>query len=398
MKMAVRMRHLIALCVFALGCSDIALAQESPQVVLSRPSDPGLADRGIIVFSISNPTDKPVAIVSFETPFATDDDHLANVEFQVSDSKNEELAYRGRNVYFGPPDSSSFLTLGPHETLKKNVDVAKEYGITDGGAYTVTYVKNLRILRSSGVQRLNAVRPGDDIPLESSRSNTLTIWINDALIKAQGAVARQHAAEEGVAALTCSGSQSSTLSSDVSASAAQTLSALTHLGASYSYDYDANNIPIHGHVSDPRYIYWFGTYDSSILLTDPSSVNSDNAQVDQVMAATYYRLANGPMSFDCGCSASYPPATRAWAETGSPYLVHICDSYWTDPATGGSPAPSRVATLVHEASHFNDQFATGTADNYYTSPEAHSAAISARHTAVRTAVNYEFYIMNASHP
>jgi len=243
MKMAVRMRYLIALCVFALGCSDIALAQESPQVVLSRPSDPGLADRGIIVFSISNPTDKPVAIVSFETPFATGDDHLANVEFQVSDSKNEELAYRGRNVYFGPPDSSSFLTLGPHETLKKNVDVAKEYGITDGGAYTVTYVKNLRILRSSGVQRLDAVRPGDDIPLEPSRSNTLTIWINDALIKAQGAVARQHAAEEGVAALTCSGSQSSTLSSDVSASAAQTLSALTHLGASYSYDYDANNIP-----------------------------------------------------------------------------------------------------------------------------------------------------------
>jgi hypothetical protein len=95
MKTAERIKCLITLCVLALACSDIASAQESPQVVLSRPSDPGLAERGIIVFSISNPTDKPIAIVSFETPFATGDDHLANVEFQVSDAGKKELAYQG---------------------------------------------------------------------------------------------------------------------------------------------------------------------------------------------------------------------------------------------------------------------------------------------------------------
>ncbi|MET4676205.1 MULTISPECIES: M35 family metallo-endopeptidase [unclassified Luteibacter] len=395
MNAFVRTKCLAALGVVAIGWCGVAVAQQSPQVVLSVPSDPTLATRGVITFSITNPTNERIAIVSFDTPFATDGDRLANVEFEVLNPSNQSVAYQGRNVYFGPPDASSFVTLEPHQTLTKNVDLATEYGLSEGGSYKVTYVKSIRVLHAPDVKKINSLKAGDDVSGEASRSNTLTFYVDGSILKQRRDAAPKQAAVTGAAASTCTASQTATLSSDVPAATAQAYSALNHLGSTYTYDYDADGVIQHGHNSDPRYTYWFGTYDSSILLTDPSSVHSDNAQVDQVMAATYYRLSAGLLSFNCGCPG-YPAATRAWSETGSPYLVHICDTYFTDPATGGSPAPSRVATLVHESSHFNDQYASGTGDTYYTSPEAHSAAISNRASAVRTAVNYEFYIMDAT--
>ncbi|HVI54521.1 MAG TPA: hypothetical protein VM621_05650 [Luteibacter sp.] len=217
MNRKARAKYLIILCASVLTYSHIVTAQDSPQVVLSKPADPGLAERGVITLSITNPTDDRVAIVSFETPFATDGDRLANVEFQVSDSTNKDLPYRGRNVYFGPPDSSSFLMLEPHETVRKNVDIVKEYGIAEGGAYKITYVKNIRILRSSSVLRVASIKPGDEIPLEAIRSNTLTVWVNDARIKAQRATTHQQAEVDAAARSTCTASQTSTLSNDVSA-------------------------------------------------------------------------------------------------------------------------------------------------------------------------------------
>lgn len=395
MRISARMKCLVAFVAGVSGSTGIASAQQSPLIVLSSPSEPALAERGIVTFTISNPTDEQMAVVSFETPFAITDDRLANPEFEVSDAAGHKLDYKGRQVRFGPPDPSNFLIIGPHQTISKNVDLAADYNIQKGGAYKVTYVKTLRLLRSSGAQRVKDIGPEDDVPLEPVRSNTLTIWINDALMTAASAARARRAAEDAVGI--CTESQSATLGSDVSAATSKALAALFYLQSGYTYDKDENGVFIHAHQTDPRYTYWFGTYDSSVFLNDPESVHSDNAQVDQIIAATAHRLANGPMSFACGCTDNYPPAARAWAETGSPYLVHICASYFNDPTTG-SPAPSRVATMVHEASHFFDRYATGTGDPYLTSPEAHAAAVSARSTAVRAAVNYEFYIMNATHP
>lgn len=181
MRMDIRTRRFIGFCVSVLAYSHIAVAQDSPRIVLSAPADPALAERGIVTLTISNPTDERIAIVSFETPFATENDHLGNVQFQVSDSSNHDLPYQGRNVNFGPPETSSFLVLQPHETRRKNVDIAREYSISAGGPYKVTYVKTLRILRSSAIRRIESIRPGDDVPLKPVRSNTLTIWINDSL-------------------------------------------------------------------------------------------------------------------------------------------------------------------------------------------------------------------------
>lgn len=265
-----------------------AIAQEAPQVTLTLPSDTTLAERGVVTYTLSNPSNERVAVVAAETPFAVGDDRLGNTQFEVTNAKGETIRYVGRNVNFGPPEASSFLILEPHETRKKNVDIAKDYGIGEGGSYKVTYAKTLRILKSAGLQKLKSIKPGDELPLQPVRSNTLSIWINSSLMDGQSSVLSP--GTDAAAAATCTDAQSSTLASDLQSAASVTFAAVTHLQSGYTYDKDANGVMIHAHQTDPRYTWWFGTYDSSVLLTDPQSINSDNAHIDQVLGATAYRL------------------------------------------------------------------------------------------------------------
>ncbi|SEN01350.1 hypothetical protein SAMN02800694_2485 [Luteibacter sp. UNCMF331Sha3.1] len=172
----------VALVTAVLGPAGVAHAQQSPVVVLSPPSEATLAERGIVTFSLTNPTEERMAVVTFETPFAIADDRLAGPEFEVSDATGHQLPYEGRQVRFGPPDASTFLIIGPHQTIRKNVDLAADYDIQAGGAYNVTYARTLRLLRASGVEKVKDIGPDEEIPFQAVRSNTLTIWINDALM------------------------------------------------------------------------------------------------------------------------------------------------------------------------------------------------------------------------
>ena len=201
MTISGRTKWFMVLGVFAVGCSGFAFAQESPQVVLTLPSDPALAQRGVVTFSISNPTDERVAFLSIETPFANEGDHLANIEFKVTDPGGRDLAYRGRNVNFGRPDSSSFVILEPHQTLTKNVDVVREYGLTEGGAYTITYEKAMHVLRGTDARHLDPAKPVDDVPGQATKSNTLTFYVKGALTSSRRNGVRQanHHARTGTA-------------------------------------------------------------------------------------------------------------------------------------------------------------------------------------------------------
>lgn len=215
MRMGIRSKRAVVFVAAALGLAGAACAEESPLVVLSLPSEAALAERGIVTFSITNPTDENMAVVSLETPFAIADDRLANPEFEVSDASGRELPYKGRQVRFGPPEASTFLLIGPHQTLSKNVDLASDYDIRKVGAYKVTYVKTLRLLRGSGVEKIKDIGPEEEIPLQAVRSNTLTIWMNDALMTGASAYRSRRVVEDAVAV--CTPSQCPTSGSDVSA-------------------------------------------------------------------------------------------------------------------------------------------------------------------------------------
>lgn len=112
------------------------------------------------------------------------------------------------------------------------------------------------------------------------------------------------------------------------------------------------------------------------------------------MVAIYQRLSKGPFTFVCGWGPEkYAPETRAWAESGNLYLMHVCDSFWGDPVSGKEP--TQVGTLIHESSQYSDNYHSGTADYLYGPLSVHQLAVTNRANAVRNADNYEFYILDA---
>jgi hypothetical protein len=153
-------------------------------VTLSQPMQRQDAETGIVMIQMENTGDRPVAIFRWKTPFALYDDRLANPQFDVRDASGKMLPYKGRNVKPGPITPDSFIVLEPHQSIRKNVDVASDYGL-DNGNYTVAFTIDLQV-------RPYAERIADteatQLPINDQTvvsSNTLNIWVNPSLVNAR---------------------------------------------------------------------------------------------------------------------------------------------------------------------------------------------------------------------
>jgi hypothetical protein len=180
-----------------------------------------------------------------------------------------------------------------------------------------------------------------------------------------------------------------------------TKDAWDHLIASYQYTYDIFGYPISRDNTDERYVYWFGIYDKDDPYVLPVNQTRDNAWVDGVMKATYNRLNSKAFTYECGCDPQkYPqdgPVTNpAWAESGNPYKMHICDNFWKEPVSGR--AISQVGTLIHEATHYKDKDHEEAVDYAYQTGGNHDLAVNDRYKAVRNADSYLYYILDAPRP
>lgn len=69
----------------------------------------------------------------------------------------------------------------------------------------------------------------------------------------------------------------------------------------------------------------------------------------------------------------------------------LCPAHFLDPVSGG--LSSQAGTLIHEASHINDDRARSTVDKPGVINRATAHAL-ARPDAVDSGANYEYYIMN----
>lgn len=115
---------------------------------------------------------------------------------------------------------------------------------------------------------------------------------------------------------------------------------------------------------------------------------TDNARVDQVVAAVAERMSVGFPTVCDRCPGSHPEA-RAWTEDNG--VVHLCPRNFSDPISGG--ITSQAGTLVHEASHLGDARARPTIDQPGVVNRATSHALD-RHRAADSGANYEYYVVN----
>ncbi|MFD0764611.1 hypothetical protein ACFQZI_07080 [Mucilaginibacter lutimaris] len=88
-----------------------------------------------VLFTVTNPTGKPLRFLRWETPF----EPRIGKYFEIKDRLGNEASFQGamaRRIM--PPPESAFITVPAHDSVKTTMDLAAIYKLTPG-RYTVSY-------------------------------------------------------------------------------------------------------------------------------------------------------------------------------------------------------------------------------------------------------------------
>ncbi len=350
------MKHLGAI---ALGTSLLAAAvgqavaangPSSLRVDMAPVMDKAAGDYlGSVRFTMSNPTDKAVRILKWQTPFFGVDANLFSINVG-----GEKVAYTGRMIKRGEPAARDYMTLRPGESRSVELDLSAFYDFAKTGQYEVRYDEFLF----------------DNVGQAKRVNTTPTVmWVdgNDQFL-AQDAGMDPYAGL-GVKAIgvtpsftKCTTTQQSQIVTALNAADSYAGNAKSYFGS-----HSATNI-------SARYTTWFGAVNATRYTTGKN-------HFDAIQAA----FATKPITVDCGCKKTY----YAYVYPTQPYKIYVCKAFWSAPVTG---TDSRAGTLIHEMSHFN--VVAGTDDHVYGQSGAKSLAISNPDNALDNADNHEYFSEN----
>ncbi|SEM26889.1 Lysine-specific metallo-endopeptidase [Luteibacter sp. UNCMF331Sha3.1] len=369
----------------ALAFSSCALAEERLRVTLSTP---GLSDplkSSIVHVEMVNEGDRDVAIYEWDTPFVQSAGRLAKRLFQVKDAFGNEVRYRGRWVNTGRILANQFIVMHPGDRREADVDLRVEYDYGLGGAFSVKYVLPLDREPDRDVvtrEQYEAFRHNEQ---KNTRSNVTTIYIDGPV--------------QPVASVTdddCSEPQKGVIRAAKSRAFDALWKTDSYMSARYERRDDGAGGSQFVFVPHPRYERWLGAHSGSEpSLHEEGFSASDNGLAYERPWEVFARLVGGAakkLQPRCGCPG-YPPTTPAWAEVETTYVVHFCDPFFELPEMG-LPS-SRMGTVIHELSHFDDGM-KGTEDYVYGRSAAEKLAKENRSLAVRNADNFEFFIVDTT--
>ncbi|KDQ21755.1 hypothetical protein BOTBODRAFT_150711 [Botryobasidium botryosum FD-172 SS1] len=127
-------------------------------------------------------------------------------------------------------------------------------------------------------------------------------------------------------------------------------------------------------ASTDRYTTWFGAYDTERHSTVQSHFQS--------IAGNDFTT----FTYDCSCTATY---LFAYVQKDNFGYITFCGAFWRAPLTG---TDSKAGTVVHEASHFNNN--GGTDDVTYTQPSCKDLANQSPALAITNADSHEYFAEN----
>ncbi len=316
-------------------------------------------DDVVLRVTITNTSSKPQYVLKWHTPFAGIEDHLFEVKRDGVD-----VPYLGRHIKRQAPTAKDYYLLKPGASHSTKVEISSLYDMSVTGDYSVRYhaASVNTFLASSDPRPMSAsaaIEAGAEIgELDSSPA---TMFINGRL--ARGTVVGQPfemkqsiASPMGVSFSSCTASQSSAITSAISAAKSMSNSGVNYLTAGNR---------------GTRYTKWFGVYDSGRYSTVRTHFNNIKNAFDTKNVVV-----------DCSCKESY----YAYVYPTQPYKIYVCNAFWSAPTSG---TDSKGGTLVHEMSHFN--VVASTDDRAYGQSAAASLARSNPAGAVDNADSHEYF-------
>lgn len=314
-------------------------------VTLELPqSEVGASDQILLTMVFRNTTERPIKVLPYDTGL----DGGVTGEFLEILKGGTPISYSGRISKFAPPRESDFLTIAPGQSIRRTVNLEAAYTLADQGSYTIRYVA--------------AEKP----------SNTVSLILRE---KRAAVLLR---AKTGFNF--CTTNQVNTIESDL---------VVAEQVARIAFD-DLTEAPVAQRASAPRYVEWFGAYTPARY-----------AEVEQTFEAVVNVLENDQSDYFCrtnsfaddpmfGCR----PNEIGFVFANDAFNVNLCLFYFNLPQRIGNVGnDGRVATIVHELTHFN---VTGnTLDTTFSTRNlVKGLARNNPDAAVNNAPNFEFFSEN----
>lgn len=319
-------------------------------------------DNVVLSVTITNTSSTPQYVLKWHTPFAGIEDHI----FEVT-RDGVDVPYLGAHYKRPAPTAKDYYLLKPGQSHTSKVEISALYDMTVTGDYSVKYHAasvNLFMPKPDLRGNLSAAIAGAD--LDAIESAPVSLWVDGlhprgTKIGEPFELAKQgsNPSPAGLSFSNCTSSQSSTITSAISAAKTMANSSVNYLNA--------------GTVGT-RYKKWFGTYSSTRYATARSHFSAIKTALD-----------SKPVVVDCSCRQSY----YAYVYPTQPYKIYVCNAFWSAPMTG---TDSKGGTMIHELSHFNVVAATD--DHAYGQSAAASLAISNPTRALDNADNHEYFAEN----
>ncbi|MES2319283.1 MAG: M35 family metallo-endopeptidase [Pseudomonadota bacterium] len=307
--------------------------------------------------TITNTSSSPQYVLKWHTPFNGIEDSI----FAVT-RDGVAVPYLGRHYKRGAPTAKDYYVLKPGASHTSTVELSAVYDMTVTGDYAVKYQAasaNLFMPKADAKGMMTAAVAGDG--MGELASAPVSMWVEGihargtkvdaADFKQAGTVSPMGLSFSG-----CTSSQSSTITSAISAAKTMANGSVNYLNAG---------------TQGTRYKKWFGTYSSTRYATARSHFTAIKSAFDTKNVVV-----------DCSCKQSY----YAYVYPTQPYKIYVCNAFWSAPMSG---TDSKGGTLVHEMSHFNAVAATD--DNAYGQSAAASLAISNPTKALDNADSHEYF-------
>jgi len=105
------------------------------------------SDTQLIVFYVINNSASDINMLAWNTPF----EKILSADIFLVKRGTEEMPYLGRQVKRSEPGSDDYLLISAGQKLVSEMDIAKYYGLSEAGEYTVA----LNLPQIDGATKLN---------------------------------------------------------------------------------------------------------------------------------------------------------------------------------------------------------------------------------------------------
>ncbi|KAF4622087.1 hypothetical protein D9613_009118 [Agrocybe pediades] len=344
----------------AIGVASATTTTAKLSLSLSGPTRAGSLEDLKIISTLTNVGEHTVLVLNDPRgPLSK----AATNTFEINSETGPKPAFVGIRVKYSPNAAAAihaYSIIKPGESINVEHDLSSAYNFANSGEgkYSIQAQNMFFVVDSSDSNKVDAVyATSSPLHIYISLDNAYT-----AELPRQNVTTSKEAGTLQPAAVF------------VGCTAVRRTAIESAYMAAQAYATGSYNAARNSHGTTPRFITWFGVFDTTRY----------NTVVRIFTAINGNRFSM--FTYDCTCTDA---DTYAWVAPDKFGTINLCPLFWSAPNIG---VDSKAGTIIHEASHFTAN--GGTDDWVYGTARSRELARTNPARAIDNADNYQYFTEN----